>query len=93
MRHELPDDRAQVGRLSAATGTESPFHLTRCEMSFRFDGLTMFQLRIARDIASLPLMRSGTATVEESLRCAPTTRQRQADRNAPGSRNETAAQC
>lgn len=43
------------------------FYLASCEMSFRFDGMMVFQLQIARDIESLPITRDYIAQAEPHL--------------------------
>ena len=44
------------------------YYLASCEMGFKFNGLMVFQLQIARDIASLPITRNYIAEAEQVLR-------------------------
>lgn len=72
------------------------FYLASCEMGFRWNGLMVFQLQIARDIASLPITRNYIAEAEAGLHRAsplPLSKRRQARREAPVSETEATAQC
>lgn len=72
------------------------YYLASCEMSFRFNGLMVFQLQIARDIGSLPITRNYIADAERSLHGAspPSSPARvQARRKASAPETEATAQC
>lgn len=72
------------------------YYLASCEMSFRFNGLMVFQLQIARDIASLPITRGYIAEAEQGLdRANPSDQPMriQALRKASTSDAEATAQC
>lgn len=43
------------------------FYLAACEMGFRFNGLMVFQLQIARHVASPPITRDSIARAETRL--------------------------
>ena len=43
------------------------FYLASCEMGFRFDGMMVFQLQIAREIESLPITRDYIGPAETHL--------------------------
>ncbi|WP_454887887.1 class I SAM-dependent methyltransferase [Sphingomonas oryzagri] len=45
------------------------FYLAACEMSFRYDGLMVFQLQIAADIDAVPLTRDYLASEEARIAC------------------------
>jgi cyclopropane-fatty-acyl-phospholipid synthase len=46
------------------------FYLLSCEAGFRWGGLTVFQLQLAKDIAALPITRDYMAREEQRLRAA-----------------------
>jgi cyclopropane-fatty-acyl-phospholipid synthase len=72
------------------------YYLASCEMSFRFNGLMVFQLQIAREVDSLPITRGYIAEAEQGLRgaSAPQERKRvQGQRAAAVKDAEAAVRC
>ena len=53
------------------------FYLAACEMSFRFDGLMVFQLQMSREIDTVPLTRDYMVDEERRLAAAGHPRRRE----------------
>lgn len=69
-RERVEAKRSEIERLYDARFYRMwTFYLAACEMSFRYDGLMVFQLQIAADISAVPLTRDYLASEEARIAC------------------------